>query len=104
MVKVKTWKTAFGKKNINLKRPMYLHSGWYVRDDLSAGNQCLTAISPSLLESEQLASLSQLLNLSDDVRHKNSLKGHATPVVDLQASCSLFDEDGEQLLWGIPLG
>ena len=63
-----------------------------------------TAISPSLLESEQLASLSQLLNLSDDVRHKNSLKGHATPVGDLKASCSLFDEDGEQLLWGIPLG
>ena len=41
LVKVKTWKTTFGKKNINLERPMYLHSGWYVRDDLSAGNQCL---------------------------------------------------------------
>lgn len=41
LVKVKTWKTAFGKKNINLERPMYLHSSWHVRDDLFAGNQCL---------------------------------------------------------------
>lgn len=39
LAKVKTWKTAFGEKNMYFVSPTY--PGQHVRDDLSADNQCL---------------------------------------------------------------